>query len=380
MFATLIHSIRLQPEELPSPQASVTAAQDITPALEPNPTAGMSTEDAASPSPTLTQLPTDPVEQLRLLDEDPDAVARLFGLEPDLAGTVSVPLAEMLQMVVATALAILLLRTIYRGMQHPRLKLHWHEAGPPTTTLKAIAAYLVTPILLIPLWYLAILVILVIAANRGSQLRPAEELILVAGLIVGASRLLAHVNLDAAHELAKSVPLTLISLILISGQTISVIGAVVLVNALAASGAWMLNMILFLMVSDIVLTTLWFFYRRVRWQVPVIDPAAQVSWLRRAFRRLAGWWAGSSTGASARQVPPSPGAIAEATAAGVGGHESSPDAPSAHGTPSSPNAPSNHGTPSTPGAPGTNGMSATEIAESLAQARQPGQPDTDHGH
>jgi hypothetical protein len=57
------------------------------------------------------------------------------------------------------------------------------------------------------------MVILVIAANSLS----GDAIVVVSSAIVLAARAFAHISPERSHELAKTVPLTLVTLVLISG-------------------------------------------------------------------------------------------------------------------------------------------------------------------
>ena len=247
-------------------------------------------------------------EQLQEFIDSPESVLQRLGLDPESIQSFHLGAGDLLQFIIVTAVAILVLRSIYRGMQHPRLALTYHVDRAPTTSAKAWRRYVWTPIVLLPLWYFSILVILVVAANRGGQLRPPNELIVVAAVVVGASRLLAHVNLEAAHELAKSVPLTLISLILISGQTISMFGSVVLIAALVLQSAAILTALVVLALADVVITSLWWWYRRASWRRGIGDDEAErhlETAVGRTWLRLVQAWGSRSAGPATTAVPPS---------------------------------------------------------------------------
>ncbi|MFI0433117.1 MAG: hypothetical protein ACH36H_08225 [Candidatus Nanopelagicales bacterium] len=258
---------------------------------------------AVDPSPSPTALP-DP-----LTDLDAEELLRHFGIDASRGEFWNVSGPELLAYIVVAAIAILVLRAMYRGMQRPRLALFYHDERPPTTSAAAIARYAVTPFLLVPLWYAAILGILVLAANRGDSLRPGEELLIAAGVVVGGSRLLAHVNLEGAHELAKSVPLTMISLILISGSVISFgaffVTAYLLFLNLVAIGYF----VLLLAVLDAAFTFGWLLWRRVEWhrQHRPPDEDRPPSWVVELWQALRSGWGSGQSGPSqpaARKVDP----------------------------------------------------------------------------
>ena len=266
------------------------------------------TEATPQPSP----VPSDPgapgdaefVSELNELLEHPEQVFARYGVDVDGLTSVQITASGLIQALVAMAAVVLILRSIYRGMQHPRLALQEHPDAPPTVSWQSVRRYVWTPLVLIPLWYLAILAVLVIAANRGGTVRPPLELVVAAAVVVGASRLLAHLNLEAAHELAKSVPLTLISLILISGQTVSLMGAIVLGGALFLLGGSVLISLLWLGVFDVVITAVWFGYQRRAWrrraQQELLGPKTQ-GWASKMWRRLSRACGSASAGPSPHQ-------------------------------------------------------------------------------
>ena len=227
-----------------------------------------------SPSPTPTPAPTNSPEPIMtpLLDPDQqginswDDLLEAMGLDGGQVPVWQLQGWYLFGFIIAAALAVLLLRAIYRGMQHPRLDLTERVGAPPTFSVRAFWRYAATPVLLDPLWLMSILTILVLASNRGTGIRPGNELIIAAAVIVGASRLLAHVNLEAAHELAKSVPLTVVSLFLILGQTISLKAAIVTMLQLLRNLDSLLYYMILISIFDVVVTSLWFALVQLRWR------------------------------------------------------------------------------------------------------------------
>ena len=77
----------------------------------------------------------------------------------------------------------------------------------------AVVRYLVlTPITLF-LWLWSILLILTVAADD----RSADELALAAAVVVGERHECSHISPEAAHELGKTVPLAVVTLIILGG-------------------------------------------------------------------------------------------------------------------------------------------------------------------
>lgn len=101
---------------------------------------------------------------------------------------------------------------IYRTMQRPRLR-PTVDAGSGAASLswQAIVRYVVTTPIMVFIWFSAILIILTWAARD----RSAEELVIAAAAVVGAARLLAHLDEEMARELGKTIPLAVVGVILI---------------------------------------------------------------------------------------------------------------------------------------------------------------------
>lgn len=110
-------------------------------------------------------------------------------------------------------LATLLAVVIWRAMQRPRLKLTFDDDRSRwTTTSRDLVQYAISVPFLIVLWSNYFFVILALAPNKLT----ASGLLLVSNAIVVAIRLLAHVWAEAAHNLAKIIPLTLVTAILLN--------------------------------------------------------------------------------------------------------------------------------------------------------------------
>lgn len=262
-------------------------------------TAGQTADPSPSPSADVS------------VDLDLGELQRQYGVDLEHGEFWDISGLDLLFYIVAAAAAVLVLRTIYRGMQRPRLALTYHDDRPPTASAAAIGRYAVTPILLVPLWYASILGILVLAANRGSTLRPGEELLFAAAAVVGGSRLLAHVNLEGAHELAKSVPLTMVSIILISGSVISLGAFAVTAYLLILNLVAIAYVVLWLGALDVAFTFGWLLWRRVVWQRQHRhrDDDGEPSLGAEVWRALVSGWGSRQSGPS-EPAPGSTGAAA----------------------------------------------------------------------
>ncbi|MCB9412129.1 MAG: hypothetical protein H6525_04675 [Actinobacteria bacterium] len=246
------------------------------------------------------QVSPSPTPELLELDEaDFDQLLERYGVNPENLPLWSLKGWYLISFIVAVAVTVLLLRAIYRGMQRPRLELEYHPTRPPSTTRRDVMRYAVTPLLLVPIWFFAVLAVLLLAANRGQGFRPPEELVIAAAVVVGGSRLLAHVNLEGAHELAKSVPLTLLSLILISGQTISLEAATVAITLLVVNFDSLSYYVLLLAFWDVVFTFGWLVMRRARWRrAQRTSNEAKPTWIREVWDSIREAWGGDDFGPS----------------------------------------------------------------------------------
>lgn len=236
-----------------------------------------------------------------------DSALRAVGVDPENLPIWSLQGWYLFFYIIATAIAVLILRAVYRGMQRPRLELTFHSQDPPTVTGAAVLRYLVTPLFLIPSWFTVILIILVLAAGRGSGIRPGNELVIATAVVVGASRLLAYINREGAHELAKSVPLTLLSLILISGQVITVQGALSLTVLLIVNFDSLLYYVILLGLWDVMFTFGWLLWRRLRWEPdggrPEGPPKTTIA---RLWDAIAHGWGARESGPAPMQRPEAP--------------------------------------------------------------------------
>ena len=112
------------------------------------------------------------------------------------------------------AIAMLAAVTSYRGMQRPRLVLTEMPDGDGFRAARGdVVRYAVAAPFLILFWNLLLVVILIIAANSLT----GDAIIVVSSGVVLAARAFAHISPERSHELAKTVPLTLVTLVLISG-------------------------------------------------------------------------------------------------------------------------------------------------------------------
>ena len=151
---------------------------------------------------------------------------------------------------------------VYRSMQRSRLYLTLDpQTAEPSVRWPAVVRYLIlTPITLF-LWLWSILLILTVAADD----RSADELALAAAVVVGAARVLAHISPEAAHELGKTVPLAVVTLIILGGGNGAETWGELLVQIDANVGVvntyyWAL------LALDVIVTALWFWQQRESWR------------------------------------------------------------------------------------------------------------------
>lgn|GEM_PF-1146545 len=189
---------------------------------------------------------------------------------------------ELLFGVVSLCILMGILLWVYHSMQKPRLYLGTKQVetrqvnesgalaeastGEPTVTWEAILRYLVTTALALVFWYFALLAILTVATND----RSGEQIALGAAVVVGAVRLLAHINPEASHEIGKTIPLVIVSIILIGGAG----GGENFFNVLteiAANTGTIDNYYWFLLIADILITTVWALRVRSGWRAKQPD-------------------------------------------------------------------------------------------------------------
>lgn len=168
---------------------------------------------------------------------------------------------EILFWTLVIVIAGVLAYIVYRAMERPRLRLTQTPEGLRATR-RDVILYAVTIPFLVFLWWNFFSAILLFADTNLNVL----ELASVPAGIVLAARFLAHVNQRIAHEIAKAVPLTIITLIIVTG---SIRGAENIYRIVEDSsqmvitgGAWV-----FILVADYVITATWY-WGYIRWWQP----------------------------------------------------------------------------------------------------------------
>lgn len=170
------------------------------------------------------------------------------------------------------ALLMWLLWLVYRTMQVPRLPVNFSADRAPNATWLGVLRYLITTPFMVMFWMLVLLGLLSFAA----QSRSAPEIAITATAVVGGARLLAHMNEDLAHELAKTIPIIILGLILVGGSFTSEDQWGEVAQGLTGEYLPIVDTyVTALIVFDVVVTGIWFVL--VRWR-----------WLRRHRRELDG--------------------------------------------------------------------------------------------
>lgn len=166
---------------------------------------------------------------------------------------------DILTLAVLLILGVVGAASVYRAMQRPRIVLTEVEPGTWRARRRDVVLYLVSIPFLVTAWDLFLILVLVIGANTLS----ARQIMVVASAVIVAVRVLAHVTRELSHELAKSIPLTLVTLVLINGQlrssdsVASVFGDFARTVESGPAG-WLLPL------GDVVITTCWY-WLGVRW-------------------------------------------------------------------------------------------------------------------
>ncbi len=148
---------------------------------------------------------------------------------------------------------------LYRGMQRPRLRLTHDSERGWVARPRDIVQYVVAIPFLVTGWVLWLTVILLIAVNDLDGSRMLE----VACAVVLATRVLAHLSHEHANQLAKSVPLTLVTLVLISGSLRDPGAIATALDQLTKTSLTRPAMVL-IVGADLIITLIWYWVG-VRW-------------------------------------------------------------------------------------------------------------------
>lgn len=121
---------------------------------------------------------------------------------------------DVLELVAVLVVAMVVIVAAYRAMQRPRLVLHEVAPGIYRARRRDFWQYAVTVPLLMALWSAALEVILLFTNNALT----ATEIGVTSVAIVVTVRLFAHLSHEHAHELAKSIPLTIVTLLIVTAN------------------------------------------------------------------------------------------------------------------------------------------------------------------
>lgn len=129
-------------------------------------------------------------------------------------GSPVVGASDILGYVVLIVLAMWVAVIVYRSIQKPRIVLTEVAPGEWRALRRDVVQYLLSIPFLLALWSGSLIFILVIGTNNLT----GHEIEAVAAAVVISARLFAHISPERSHELSKTVPLTLVTLVLISGS------------------------------------------------------------------------------------------------------------------------------------------------------------------
>ncbi|MEI8083364.1 MAG: hypothetical protein WCI74_16120 [Actinomycetes bacterium] len=164
--------------------------------------------------------------------------------------------------IIGLVLMMLILVWLYHTMQNPRLYLiKTDPTGRPSVTWTAVVRYLLVTAVMIVIWYFVILMILSVATGS----RTPQAIGVLAAAVIGAARVLAHMSPEGSHELGKTIPLAVLSVIIIGGGGPSPQGWGHTVLELIDNGSTLDSYYLMLLLLDVVVTIIWFFVVRWRW-------------------------------------------------------------------------------------------------------------------
>lgn len=177
-----------------------------------------------------------------------------------MSGLVSVD--DIVVTAVALAVLTLLAVLVYRAMERPRLLLTQTPEGPRALR-RDVLQYAISIPALTSLWVGYFIVILAIARNNLS----AFDVLVTAAAVVVGTRILAHVWSDAAREIGKAVPLTIVTLVLIAGNMRDDAALEILIEDLnALDFSWPAYLMVFTL--DYIITAAWY-WGWIRWGRPL---------------------------------------------------------------------------------------------------------------
>lgn len=198
------------------------------------------------------------------------SLSAVSGPSDDPSSLLEIGLGEIIQWTLIIVIAAFVSYVVYRAMERPRLRLVDTPNGLRTTP-RDIALYAITIPFLVVGWVVFFWVILLLVDNQLGAL----DLIVLPAAIVIAARVLAHLNQHIAHEVAKAVPLTIITLIILGGQIRDDASFTrILEEAEPITVTW--PALLFVLLIDYALTAAWY-WGYIRWWHPRRDARRAVA-------------------------------------------------------------------------------------------------------
>jgi hypothetical protein len=121
---------------------------------------------------------------------------------------------EVVQLTAIIVVAMIGIVIAYKAMQRPRLVVTEVEPGVWRARRRDAWQYAISIPFLLLAWTAALDVVLLLTNNGLS----GQEVSAVAVAIVVSVRVLAHVSHEHAHELAKAIPLTIVTLLIVTSN------------------------------------------------------------------------------------------------------------------------------------------------------------------
>jgi hypothetical protein len=186
----------------------------------------------------------------------------VIGTSASVSPTAVVGATDILSVVALILVAMYIAVLVYRSIQRPRIVLTEESPGVWRAHRREVILYLVSIPFLLMLWTASLVTILVISTNNLT----GPEIQIVASAVVIAARIFAHISPERSHELSKTVPLTLVTLVLISGSVRELSSMEALFGELERTDlTWGATSVVLL--AELVITTLWYWVG-VRWLWP----------------------------------------------------------------------------------------------------------------
>jgi hypothetical protein len=169
---------------------------------------------------------------------------------------------DILSIVALIVIAMYIAVVVYRSIQKPRIVLTEVAPGVWRARRRDVIQYLISIPFLLVLWSASLVFILVVGTNNLT----GQEIEMVASAVVIAARLFAHISPERSHELSKTVPLTLVTLVLISGSVRDIASMSALFDQFSRTElTWPATLLV--LGAELLFTGLWYWVG-VRWLWP----------------------------------------------------------------------------------------------------------------